>query len=205
MNSYNLVTNNNQSVLISIVVAILIIVGIWVLLGRSVKKTPRNKSTSARPEHIRLALSETANTERQEEISVPKYTYRLREHIMTSYEEQVFRKLCEIFQDKCYVIPQVHLSKLFDHKIKGQNWHGAFAHINGKSVDFILLKKNDLSPLCAIEIDDWTHRTTNRKERDKEVERLFASVKLPLLRLRDIEYMTKQDIVDYVAGAINKN
>lgn len=133
-----------------------------------------------------------------------KYSYRLRNHIMTAYEERVFGVLCGIFDSKCYVIPQVHLSKLLDHKVKGQNWQGAFSHINGKSVDFVLLRKSDLSPICAIEIDDWSHKLDERKARDAEVERMFASVQLPLVRLKHIEYMTKQEIVDQIANAIKQ-
>lgn len=137
--------------------------------------------------------------------SIAKYSYRLRKHIMTAYEEKVFSVLCNIFQDKCYVIPQVHLSKLLDHKVKGQSWRGAFSHINGKSVDFVLLRKGDLSPMCAIEIDDWSHKLDSRRERDEEVERMFASVGLPLVRLKNFDYMTRQQIVDRIADAMKNS
>lgn len=143
-------------------------------------------------------------TNKLQPATLSKYSYRLRNHIMTTYEERVFSILCSIFDDKCYVIPQVHLSKLLDHKVKGQNWQGAFSHINGKSVDFVLLRKTNLSPMCAIEIDDWSHKLDERKTRDAEVERIFASVKLPLVRLKHIEYMTKQEIVDQIAKTINQ-
>ena len=143
-------------------------------------------------------------TSKLQPTALSKYSYRLRNHIMTTYEERVFGVLCGIFDSKCYVIPQVHLSKLLDHKVKGQNWQGAFSHINGKSVDFVLLRKSDLSPMCAIEIDDWSHKLDERKARDAEVERIFTSVKLPLVRLKHIEYMTKQEIFDQIANAIKQ-
>lgn len=134
-----------------------------------------------------------------------KYKYLLRQHIMTTYEEKFFITLCEIFDDKCYVLPQVHLSKILDHKVKQQNWQGAFSHINGKSVDFILLKKSDLSILCAIELDDWSHNLDQRKKRDREIERLFKEVKLPLVRFKSVDVMAKQQIVDRIAEAINRS
>lgn len=71
-------------------------------------------------------------------------------------------------------------------------------------MDFVLLRKSDLSPICAIEIDDWSHKLDERKARDAEVERMFASVQLPLVRLKHIEYMTKQEIVDQIANAIKQ-
>jgi very-short-patch-repair endonuclease len=133
----------------------------------------------------------------------PKYYYVAKRRVMTAYEEKFFRTLCEIFEDKCYVIPQVHLSALFDHKVRGQNWRGAFSHINGKSVDFVLCRRSDLSPLCAVELDDWTHTLGNRIERDMVVERIFAQAGLPLVRIKNPEALTKQELADEFARAIN--
>ncbi len=163
------------------------------------------KSTSSKQNKFDAHLVVAHNVEevvKVDSVKNSQYSYRLRRHLMTSYEEQVFGVLCDIFDGKCYVLPQVHLSKLLDHKVRGQSWQGAFAHINGKSVDFVLLRKRDLSPMCAIEIDDWTHRLDKRKERDAEIERMFANVGLPLVRLKYVEYMTKQEIVDQIAKTI---
>ena len=91
-----------------------------------------------------------------------RYKYFAKRHIMTKREEEFFKLLSSIFGDKCYIVPQVHLSAILNHKVKGQNWKGAFAHINGKSVDFVLLRRKDLSVLGAVEIDDSTHDSTKR-------------------------------------------
>lgn len=102
---------------------------------------------------------------------------------MTRYEERLFRILCEIFQGTCYVAPQVQLSKLLNHKVKGQNWQGALSHIDRKSVDFVLLREQDLSVICAIELDDWTHNLRSRKDRGNEVDKLFKSAPILLFLL----------------------
>ncbi len=133
----------------------------------------------------------------------PAYRYRAKHHIMTKREERFFEVLCQIFENKCYIVPQVHLSALLEHRIKGQNWQGAFRHINGKSVDYILLRHRDLSVLCAVELDDVTHETTERISRDNEVERIFREVSIPLVRLRTPERMSKQEIVDHFVKVIN--
>lgn len=132
------------------------------------------------------------------------YKYRGKTHIMTQREEKFFLLLNDIFRDKCYIIPQVHLSALLEHRIKGQNWKGAFSHINGKSVDYVLLRSKDLSVLCAVELDDSTHDTADRIERDKEVGWMFGLANVPLIRLRNPENMSKQEIVDSFAKIINK-
>lgn len=110
---------------------------------------------------------------------------------MTSREEDFFKTLNEIFQDRWYVIPQVGLPSLLNHKIKGQNWNGAFQHINRKTVDYVLLSKSDLSVVCAIELDDSTHDSSTRRKRDAEVENIFQNVKFPLVRFRNISMLSR--------------
>lgn len=134
--------------------------------------------------------------------SVSKYIYRAKASMMSQREAVFFKTLTEIFNQKGYVIPQVHLSALLDHKIKGQNWKNAFRHINGKSVDFVLLSKETLQPICAIELDDYTHNRADRITRDSEVERIFREAKIPLARLQSPETMTRQEVVDVIAQAI---
>lgn len=111
-----------------------------------------------------------------------KYQYRAKKHMMTRAEEKCFRKLQSDYGNKYYIVPQVHLSALLDHRVKGQSFRGAFAHINGKSVDFVLLDKNTLEVYCAVELDDPTHNREDRILRDKEVERIFAEAGVKLVR-----------------------
>jgi len=132
-----------------------------------------------------------------------QYRYFPKNHIMTKREEQLFTILNENFGNRCYIIPQVHLSALLNHKVKGQNWRGAFSHINGKSVDFVLLRRKDLSVVCAIELDDTTHSMEARAKRDVEVERIFRDAKISLVRLRTIK--VGQDTIEQLSEIIDTN
>lgn len=136
------------------------------------------------------------------EDKAPKYLYRAKHHIMTSREEGFFRVLCDIFQDRYYVIPQVHLSSLLDGRIYGQSHRGAFSHINGKSVDYVLCSKRDLSTVCAIELDDSTHSYPSRVSRDCEVETIFKNSGIPLARFRNTSGLSDQEIVDAISREI---
>ena len=138
------------------------------------------------------------------EIKKSTYRYFAKNAIMTERENKFFKQLNEILDNKWFVIPQVHLSALLNHKVKGQNWKAAFRHINGKSVDYVLLSKETMKPICAIELDDSTHDYKNRAERDAEVERIFAEAKLPLARFKNPEKLSRQDIVNTIAAAIKK-
>lgn len=104
---------------------------------------------------------------------------------MTKTESEFFFKLEKVVSARYFVFPQVHLSAILDYKVKGQDWHYAFRHINGKSVDFVLCDKITLRPTYAIELDDYTHDKADRKKRDAEVERIFKEAELPLIRIRD--------------------
>jgi len=122
----------------------------------------------------------------------------------------IFRKtnavskiLNEIFSSKWFVVPQVHLSALLDYRVKGQNWNAAFRHINGKSVDFVLIGKESYKVICVIELDDSTHSRSDRMERDAEIERMFKGARIPLARIGRFESMTKSEVAKVVADAIN--
>ena len=116
----------------------------------------------------------------------PLYQYKKRECIMTHAERKCFNSLVEAVGSTYHIFAQVHLPSVLDHKVhNGQRWFAAFRHIDEKSVDFVLCTKNDLRPILAIELDDWSHERPNRQERDKEVERILRDAHLPLLRLKD--------------------
>ena len=123
------------------------------------------------------------------------YTYTAKSLPMTRTEADFFMKLQDAVEERYYVFPQVHLSALLDYKVKGQDWHYAFRHINGKSVDFVLCDKETLRPTYAIELDDFTHDKVDRKIRDAEVERIFDNASLPLVRFKTAN-VTTDKIID---------
>ncbi len=140
----------------------------------------------------------------QEHGSSGSYTYKPKGHLMTRREEECFRTLNRIFEKKYYVVPQVHLSALFSHEIPGQSYKGAFAHINGKSVDFVLMNKETLKPVCAIEIDDYSHNSKRRYERDLEVERIFKEANFPLMRSREFLNLSDKQIFERIKRAVER-
>ena len=115
-----------------------------------------------------------------------------------------FRTLNRVAGGRYYVFPQVHLSAILDHKVKGQEWKYAFRHINGKSVDYVLCDKATLQPTYAVELDDYTHDQKDRRERDREVERIFAAANLPLVRFKD-KNVSDDDITQALMHARKKH
>ena len=155
---------------------------------------------------VGLIIQKSTYTGNRKSQVIKKSTYRYfaKSSIMTQRESVLFKQLNDMLGSKWYVVPQVHLSALLNHKIKGQNWNAAFKHINGKSVDYVLLSKETMKPVCAVELDDSSHYRDDRIERDMEVERIFADAKIPLARLCKPEEMSRQDIVNVIAEAVKK-
>lgn len=143
-------------------------------------------------------LKITSGSERQKVFKDNTYQYTAKESLMSRTEQEFFIKLDRAVGERYFVFPQVHLSALLDHRIKGQEWRYAFRHINGKSVDYVLCDKLTLKPTYAIELDDFTHERNDRIKRDAEVERIFLSARLPLVRFAD-KYVTEVQIIQTLA------
>ena len=152
----------------------------------------------------KIKQAEDSN-ENNSQIKKSQYKYYAKSYVMTSRENECFKILNEIFSSKWFVVPQVHLSALLDYRVKGQNWNAAFRHINGKSVDFVLIGKESYKVICVIELDNSTHSRSDRIERDAEIERMFKESRIPLARIGRFESMTKSEIAKVITDAINAN
>ena len=128
------------------------------------------------------------------------YSYLAKSSVMTRTESEFFLKLDQAVKERYYVFPQVHLSALLDHRVKGQEWKYAFSHINGKSVDYVLCSRATLQPTYAIELDDYTHGTADRRKRDIEVERIFEEADLPLIRFKNKD-VSENEIIQALASS----
>ena len=136
----------------------------------------------------------TKNFSRKEEKRKPLYNYKRKDFLISRPEYEFFNILFKILENQYHIFTQVHLPTILDHKITGQNWKGAFSHINGKSVDFVICDKSDIKPLLAIELDDKSHEREDRIERDSEVERMLKEAGMPLLRFENNGSFNKEEI-----------
>ena len=130
------------------------------------------------------------------------YDYGKKDFFMSRAEHECYDALIAAVGKDYYIFPQAHLTSIVDHKIKGQNWRGAFRHIDEKSVDFVLCDKNYIAPRLVIELDDRTHERLDRKLRDGEVERILKCASLPLLRLDNHGSFDSIDVAQKIKSAI---
>ena len=131
------------------------------------------------------------------------YDYKKKQFFLSRAEHECYDALMKAVGDKYYVFPQVHLPTIVDNKVVGQNWRGAFKHINEKSVDFVLCDKAYIAPQLVIELDDRTHERADRIDRDKEVERILEGAGLPILRLENHGRFDPQMLSEKIVSSLN--
>src|SRR6266700_2664954 len=132
------------------------------------------------------------------------YRYGRKEFFMNRAEHEFFDVLNEVVGSSYYVFPQVHLSTVLEHRIKGQDWRAAYRRINGKSVDFVICDKAYIKPLFAIELDGRSHDTEAVRQRDVDVEHIFEKAELRLLRFANHCRPDREEVNRRVAEAISK-
>lgn len=147
-----------------------------------------------------IGVKFSSGSEKRKVFKNNKYSYYAKDSIMTRAEVEFFKKLNLVVSEHYFVFPQVHLSSVLDHRVKGQDWRIAFRHINGKSVDYVLCDKITLRPAYLLELDDPTHDRRDRIERDVEVERIFKEAQLPLVRFKDVN-ISNEEIIRALSNA----
>ena len=133
------------------------------------------------------------------------YDYKRKPFFLSRAEHECYDALMLAVGHEYYIFAQVHLPTIVDHKVNGQNWRGALAHINQKSVDFVLCDKAYISPKLAIELNDHTHERPDRVDRDIEVERILKDAGVPLLRLSNHGKFDSVDLAQKIKISINNS
>ena len=103
--------------------------------------------------------------------------YFLRSSLMSNGEWPFFHALKKIVGDKYIVQPQVNLASIIEKTSDSKYRNELF-----RNIDFCIFD-NNYKPLVLVEINDATHMTNDRKERDQKVKNICAEAKLPLITL----------------------
>ncbi len=65
----------------------------------------------------------------------------------------------------------------------GAAWRQAFNRISAKHVDFVVCRRHTLEVVAAVELDDRSHDSVRRQQRDAFLDRAFASAGARLVRV----------------------
>lgn len=114
-----------------------------------------------------------------------QYKYTKRGSFFTKNELSFYRELLSATKGmNVIVFSKVRLADLLEPQKGSSNWQASFNKICSKHTDFVLCELPQVRPVLAIELDDSSHDTQKRKERDQFVDQAFSSAKLPILHVR---------------------
>lgn len=128
--------------------------------------------------------------------------YITKNYIMTQTELKFYRQLKETLKTEnidANIFPQINLERII--QVKNNN-RIERNRIKSRSIDFTIVNNNNCKIICCIELDDYTHKQTNRIKRDNFINELFKSVKIKLFRIKVINSYDLSEVVKYIKEVV---
>jgi very-short-patch-repair endonuclease len=116
--------------------------------------------------------------------------------LLTASEAKFHSCLEDLSQRRCKILCKPRLADVFKHEDSA-----GFNKVSQKHIDFLICRNGDWMPMLGIELDDASHERKDRKERDMFVNKLFASVGLPLIRIHVSEVDQIEKLVENLTQA----
>jgi hypothetical protein len=127
-----------------------------------------------------------------DESSVEELPYKKKQYLLTKTENKFYYVLSLVIGDKYLIHPKVGLKDLVSIEKDSQYKH--WSKIAQKHIDFVICDKHSLKPVCAIELDDYTHKWNSSQKRDSDKNNILAAAGLPLYRFKVSSFYNQDDI-----------
>lgn len=127
--------------------------------------------------------------------------YRLKDRILTESELSFYLVLKSILGERLTICPKVRLSDIFFVPRRNENM-SAYNRINQKHVDFLICDPRTMKPLFGVELDDSSHKRSDREARDELVDQVFAAAGLPLVRVPARTAYSRSEINALISQAL---
>jgi hypothetical protein len=135
-----------------------------------------------------------------------RYPYK-RKYILTMNEYNFYRALkpiCDKYNLR--ILIKTRIADIVDvdkSKINSKDYFKYFSKIQAKHIDFLLCSGDSLYVVAGLELDDSSHDTEKRMERDEFVNNVFNFAGIPLIRCRGAENL-EELIREYLPNSQNK-
>lgn len=109
--------------------------------------------------------------------------FRKADYLLSKAERSFYEVLVRSVGSEYVVFAKIRLLDLLwlpKGTSNAQSWRN---RVQSKHVDFVLCRRDILSPVLAIELDDASHERRDRQERDALVDQVLSSAGLPMLRV----------------------
>jgi len=113
------------------------------------------------------------------------YPYRKLDALFTPAERSFLGVLMQVVENDAQVFGKVRVADILGTKkgMPASDRQKAFNKISSKHFDFILCSRKDLSVLCTIELNDSSHNSKKRKNRDIFLEGACKAAGVPLIQI----------------------
>lgn len=132
------------------------------------------------------------------------YPYEKKGILFTPAERSFFGILKQVVGEKVEIFGKVRVADVIAPQKGISHWQKAFNKISAKHFDFLLCDKSDLTIICAVELNDSSHKSTNREERDTFLLNACKSADVPLVQIPARNAYSINDIKEHMAGYIKE-
>ena len=120
--------------------------------------------------------------------------YQQKESLITSYEKYFYDILEDNFGDKYKIQTQVNLASIVK-KVSSSKYQNELF----RNIDFGIFEKTTLKPLLMIEINDSTHKNSNRYQRDLNVRKILEESNIKLITFYSSYDNKKEYVINRIA------
>lgn len=119
---------------------------------------------------------------RRRKTDIDAYPYISRGHLFTDAERSFMAVLSQAVAGKAYLLGKVSVADVLTPKptLPNSEKQSAQNRINSKHFDFVLCRIDTMQILCAIELNDRSHKSAKRQARDEFLRGACASANIPL-------------------------
>jgi hypothetical protein len=136
--------------------------------------------------------------------SEPPLAYQVRPSLLTKAERSFYGVLRQALRDEWAIFAKVRISDIVTVPRGVAGWQTQFNKVQSKHVDFAVCDPATLRVVAAVELDDASHRKLERQERDAFVEAVFATAKLPLIRVPVKQAYTLESVRSLLSAHLPK-
>jgi len=109
--------------------------------------------------------------------------YRIKDRFLTDAERSFYHVLRTAAGADLAICPMVRLADVLSITARKREFWSALNKISAKHVDFLLCDARTMKPVLAIELDDASHRRSDRASRDEFLDAACEAAGLPVLHV----------------------
>ncbi len=150
---------------------------------------------------IALALVSRGSRTRK----VRDYPYVRSTSLFTPAERSFLGVLEQVAGNDYRVFGKVRLGDVVEVRrgLSNSQRQSARNRIDRKHLDFVVCDSNELSVLCAIELDDKSHSRPDRRERDQFLDKALEAAGVPIVRIPNKRIYTLEEVRAALSPALN--